>query len=505
MSAPDLAFYDSGDAAPIGTLSLSATPGTPGAATVLHLWNQKGGTTAETSRGGRLIVEARDPGETYWTGSGRQPVDERWFECRRTGATGTADPALDAWTPLGAGAWLRLQDLPVNSAIYLEVRLNIPMTFPSTAPVTVEFHLTVDDRDMLAMGGGHSEDGQDGVFSGLGDGAFSALIRGGAVVPSSTPDSNVQVPYFAWIAAGLPYAAAASSTAISGSDGAAVALASGEEYIALLAASASGIVVTKGLKASAGSAARPAVPAGQLPIAYVLRDFAGAIDSAHITGVAVFWRFPVTSSGLLATLGPGSARRDNFLVDLAYPRALPALTDGATNYVWLAGDGPVVTTTADRPEPRALLLWELDTASGSVSAVRDRRRLIGLPPRRRLLFSGALAAGNDSSQEVVEGPLPLLLDPDRPATLALADLGSGNTSGQHRVDVQVLADDGTPTSIYPDTGSMPQIAYNGTVPVTAISFPTTLVVAPGKRLRAHVSAIPAGGTAASGALLILGG
>jgi hypothetical protein len=500
-----IAFYDSTDSTILTTVTLTATAGTPSTPLEIHLWNDFGGSTADTSIGDRLLALVRNPGETAYLGAGRPPVDEGWIEVRELSALGAALPlATGPWTPLGAARWLALPDLPQNSGVALQVRLNVPLYVTWNVVLEVSFSLDRSPYWSTAIGG--SETSADGVVGGLGDGAFSDLILCGDVIPIGTPGSSVQVPYVAWISGGLPYGAAANATLTpDATDSASASLSSGEGYWGLLAAAPDGTrPIVKGLKAAVGDAVKPDLPAGFLPIAYILRDQTAVINSANIINVWRLGRFALATSGLAATVAPGLARQNNVITLLAQPTPI-TLTASSTTYIYL-DRGMKASVTAPASNLRPLALWEIDTDGSGVTAIRDRRRLVGLlPARRRLRFNATLAETNLSDLDVIESLLPTLLDPERPCMLALDDLGSLPLSGGYQVDIKTINEAGSAVSIFPNDASKLKIAYTASTPIMRVCSPTVLIIPAGVRLQARIDFIPTGTTAATGASVVIGG
>lgn len=492
MATIDLQIYDATDTDPVTLLSFSGIGPGPSTAQEIHVWNQKGSTGGDTVRNFRIGVLARRRGEPVFLAAGRPFLDERWLQVRRIGSTPSA------WTPLGAGAALSMPDLPFNTFEPLEVRVNAPLT---ALDDDVEFRLQFFNHAAIPAGWGLSEVAGDGVLSGVGDGAASALFIAANVTESGTPAATVEVPYLAGVDAGEPYGIAAQTIAVSNADGAAATLASGQAYWCLLTVGADGVTQTKGVKAVSASTVKPALPAGRQPLAYVLRQFDGIINTADIEQAWVQGRFKLTAAALLASLGPGEALVDNSLVLFTHSQPI-ALTASATNRIWMTRSGALAKTTSAAPATvRDLLLYEVVTDGSGVTSVVDRRPFIG-PRAARLAmrFGATLAVSNVSTVEVAADARDLLLDPERPLALALD--GAGATSGSTRVDVKYSVAGASYVSIFPDTGSMPSIAYNAADPVVARACrPTVCRIPAGARLQSVVSAVP--GTAPTGATVVV--
>lgn len=506
MAAPQIRYYNAADSAELADLSFEVpTPGSPTIAQEVHIWNQKDGEDAETARNLRLVALARDPGETYYLAAGRPYLDGRWIEARIIGALGDAIAVSTAWTPLGAGGALALPDLPRDSAIKIETRLNVPMAgTPEEGPVAIEVLFRVFDQPAIPTGWGLSDAGCDGVLSGLGDGNFSGILVGGNVAEAGTPDNTVEVPYVAGIDAGVPYGLAADSLTLSNLDGASAALASGQSYIALLSVSVDGWTVTKGLKGA--SPEKPILPAGEEPVAYVTVPYSAVITDAEVENAWTATRYKLTAAGFVGTLGSGQTLVDNSLQRHTYPQTV-SLTASSTNWVWMTRAGTVAkTTTAAPPAPRSLLLYEVDTDGSGVTAIRDRRLMVGPRPMRMVLaFLQELAEGDLSTLDMVDGNRDLLLDPEFLGALALTDPGDTPTASETRADLQFAAPGETWASIFPDAAFMPAVAFDAADPIARECQPTTCVIPAGSRVRSIIDGVVTATSPPGGGAFILAG
>ncbi len=506
MAAPVIRYYNALDTAELTSLTFAVpTPGTPTAGQQVHVWNQKGGTDAETARNLRLVVLARDPGETYFLAAGRPYLDGRWFEARLTGSVGGVVAIATAWTPLGAGAALALPDLPRDAAVVVEVRLNVPMTgAPEDGPIAIEAILRTFDQAAIPAGWGLSDATCDGVLAGIGDGSFSGLLVGADVAQAGTPDNTVEAPYFAGVDAGVPYGLAAETLTLSNLDGASASLASGQSYIALLSVSADGWTVTKGLKAA--SPEKPTLPAGEEPVAYVTVPFSAVITDAEIENSWSACRYKLTTAGLIGTLGPGQTLVDNSLQRHTYPQTV-SLTASSTNRLWMTRAGTVAkTVTAAPPAPRSLLLYEVDTDGSGVTAIRDRRIMVGPRSMRMVLaFLQELAEGDPSTLEMVDGNRDLLLDPEFLGGVALTDPGDTPTAGETRADLQFAAPGEAWASVFPDADAMPAVAFDADDPTASECRPATCVIPARSRVRSVIDGVVTATSPPGGGAFILSG
>jgi hypothetical protein len=167
-----------------------------------------------------------------------------------------------------------------------------------------------------------------------------------------------------------------------------------------------------------------------------------------------------------------------------------------------------VTTTAAAPSPGSLLLWEIATDGSGITATVDCRRFIGPEAHRFSFRLGSTLVGDAvSAHDVNHAGADLYLDPERSVTVALDDFGSSAASGETRLDVQTSAAGGAwaSGSIYAGDDDMPDVAWDATDPVVTEGYPDVLVIPRGARIRARVDGIPTGGTAPSGATVVVEG
>jgi hypothetical protein len=507
MAAPQIEYWNSTGTAELTSLAFEVpTPGTPTAAQGVRIYNQKGGVDAETARNLRLVVLARAPGETYYLAAGRSYLDERWPEARIVGSVGDVVAIATAWTPLGAGGVLALPDLPKDAAVRVEVRLNVPMTgMDNGAPVALEILLRTFDQAAIPAGWGLSDAACDGVLAGIGDGSFSGIFVGGDVLEAGTPDNTVECLFFGGADAGIPYGIAPETLTLSNLDGNGAALAGGQSYINLLSVSVDGWTETKGAKGT--SPEPPTLPAGEEAVAYVTVPFSAVITDAEIENVWVACRYKLTAAGLIGTLGPGQTLVDNSLQRHTYPQSL-SFTASATNRVWQTRAGsPAVTTTATPPAPRALLLYEVDTDGSGVTAIRDRRIMVGPRSMRMVLafLQEAMAEDDPSTLEMVDGNRDLLIDPEFPGAFALTDPGDTPTSGETRADLQFAAPGEAWASVFPDADSMPAVAWDADDPTASECQPTVCVIPARSRVRAVIDGVVTATSPPGGGAFILSG
>lgn len=455
--AANLIIQDSGGAAEVTAASFTdAAPGDPTAAQQFRVYNDPSGGPVDTALGVALLVyQINDEGDPVR--GGLTAVDEKYVEVRALD-TGTSDQQETAWTPIGRWRVLTLADIASGEYTVIEVRYHPP---GSAATAEVQLLLDVEDsyiRDPL--GAGHTESHRDGILTGLGDGTFSEIQRGGTVSESGSPDANVNLEDTVYVHLGKRYAVSG-ATALDGNDASAAALSSGEHYWATLSLGASGVTVTKSDKAAdpADEGDAPSVPSGEIPLARVLREFDGIINDADITMLSDCGAFEWSVSGITATVGPGWALIDNAIIRRTAQTVGLSLTDDDENYVWLEPDGSIsVSQTASEPAPRSLLLYHATAASGAVTQLRDRRGWIG-GETVHAHFDFATAADAQTAYWKNPHQRAVWLRVDRSALVEAFGAPSGNATGELRLVPEYREPGGSWTALFP-TGEEPGITVN---------------------------------------------
>ena len=149
--------------------------------------------------------------------------------------------------------------------------------------------------------------------------------------------------------------------------------------------------MTKGNKDTAGDAATPAYPAGDLPIAVVRVPYGGVIATSTL--VAVSGRLLVSDAGgRNVTVQPGRAIMPGYYLTPGQVQTI-TLADNATSRVYLDATGAASTTGG-------VLLAEVVTASGDISSVTDHRTLLYQGAQPKLL-----ADLNADSKRITSLPL----------------------------------------------------------------------------------------------------
>ncbi len=190
MPAAILTWYETDGTTAAGLDTYTPTAGTPTAAQTTRVYNDWGGTAvADDATELRITALSRDSGGTTFTADHALAAGA-YIECRAvdSGGAGVLDQTTE-WTPVGKGRYLYLRDLPSNCYRTIETRINAPAGY-GTAAVEVLLR-AVAAAPAVALEDGHHESGAVGVCHGVGDGRFGALLEGGTLTATGTPDDDV--------------------------------------------------------------------------------------------------------------------------------------------------------------------------------------------------------------------------------------------------------------------------------------------------------------------------
>lgn len=498
-----LEFWDSAGSAQVATLTFSnVDPGTTSAAQALRVVG-----SVATSSSPTLTLRQED-GSGNAVLAGLAAINGRWIEIRALG-TGTSSQAATAWTPVGANRAFPLSPIASGEYTAIEIRYSPAAT---AAQGAIEFLVDADPgTNSTPLSQGISERGRDGVLSGLGDGAWSEILRASDVTEAGSPGASVDIPDSVYMHAGVPYVELAQNVAIDENDLSASALGSGEAYWARISLDETGIVVTKGDKASSplDVADLPANPSGHLPLAYVERQQGNIVDSWITQEYTVGAFEPTyTSASLNLTVGPGRALVGNSLIRHT-DESTVAISASSTSEVWLQSDGTYAATNdGSRPSTDALLLFDGVVSDGTgITALVDRREAMGgeaFPIR--FDWSGTLA---DTDYAYASAPLArdLYLNPESACVFTIHTNGSGNTAGITKADIQYSDAGGSYATLFTSSGSddrRPSVEHDDTDPSDRTALPEVLLIPAGSRLRAEIDRTEAyDGTAPSDATLFL--
>ncbi len=496
MPDPVLKFYESTDTTIVTVLTFAAVaPGTPSAAQEIHLWNDKGDVVGSDDSIDMIMrVLARHGGSGDFSERGLEVLDRKAVQVRLIGAQGMAIAKSTAWKNLGATFVMDLQELPKDSAIEMEVRINSPANM-NTDAVEVIFRTERSFSDGLAKGA--YEQSGAGVYEGLGDGSHTQWALVSDVVEDSPEGADVVIPDLSWVYQGQPNNKLTHEITFDDQDGSAGTLASGEAYAAAITAGADGtLTVTKGDKVTAPPVEddRPLLPEDELFLAWVNVPFGLVIDDSDIVNDYTPGHFAYTTSGLAITVGAGKAIVGDHFIRHTSPFSL-TLDVNDTFEVFLLEDGTLAATIdGSRAGERALLLYEVTTDGSAITIVVDKRIYLQSSIVTLIIPKGSDIAVNDFALWAPEGSGKWFIPPGKRIRILTTDPSpSGATSGDTVIDLERVRN-GTPTTLFTSQGSDDRrltLLYSDDYDDDA--FPEVLDFLPGDILRAIVDAIPTGG------------
>jgi hypothetical protein len=485
--------------------SFAPENGIPGDPVARRLYNDWDGSVGSVDSGDFLITAV-----SRSTGVGDYSADDElaasgWIEICLTGSGGTGMVnQTTGWMKVGRGRFVRVKGIKAEGYRTIEQRLVIPI---GSGIVAKEYKLRIiEDARAYMLQYGHTEGGAQGLRMGVGDASWTEILVGFEAVEAAVPDNTIEVARGISVFAGVPVPEMAEALTFSNLDSAAAALASGEEYLALVTIDGTGAkTVTKSVKGAAplSEANLPDVPDGHREIFWAQVPFSAVITDAEIhMERKVYGGAALVGTGLSPTLHPFECLIGNALVVVPYSIDLD-LTDDDLNYVWLSPSGGIESnTTGIQPEDMSCLIYELTVASGVITDRIDCRPwLYPNPVEVRLDIHGALS-GSPVGYGVLATRSSAYLVPFVGVTAAVGD--RGGTSGLTKFDIEATDRDNTYASIYTDTSPddlRPQIAYNAADPVDRESFPQVLFFHGGTRFKLSVPTVP--GTASNGGHVVL--
>jgi hypothetical protein len=487
-----LAWYDSTGTTPVSSAEeISGASGTPGTVVALQLINNKSGTGADPMVNARLKALFDDGGGFVFDGT--EWADRHYFEARiQTGGLNTNFSQTE-WKPLGSNSQLDLPVIDDDEGVVVGFRLNAP----ADALVDTEtIRVRIIDSPGEAVSAGLQEMEAGGLYSGIRDLGHTQQVLGGTITEDSPQSRDVKVPDCVWISRGRVHFVAAQDVTIPNA-------AVGKERYDLLSldADGGGVTRTAGTEVDDGTSTiddRPAIPAGDLALCYVYADESAQqtnIVNANIVNVWALSYYALTYSGLQATCSAGpTALIDNALIYTSGSQNV-GLTDDDTNYLWLNRNGTLEVTLIDEPpNGRDLPLYEVDTASGVVTATRDRRLFIG--GRIEVIdfhFAGEIT-GSDVVYKHLHNSRPAWILPLHGFAMSAGTQQSGASSGSTILDLE-RSEGGSWTSVFGTGSTKPQIAYDASDPRDYFNaIPDDFELPPNCRLRAQVDTLPSGST-----------
>ena len=495
MPAAVLAWFETDGTTVAGVDTYTPTAGTPTAAQTTRIYNDNGGAAAaDDATELRITALARTSGGVNFTAEHALAAGA-YIECRAVGSGGTGVGAQTTeWTPVGKGKFLYIRDLPSDCYRTIETRINAPAGF-GTEDVEVLLR-AVANSPAVVIEDGHHESGAVGVCHGVGDGRFGALLEGGTLTATGSPDDDVNLDLTTWIAAGVPHTLVPQAITLSANDSAAAALASGESYWCALTLASDGTVTqTKSVKGTSPLAvsARPTPPSDEPLLGYVEREFDATIESGDIyQDERVYGWFKAESSGasLVVTISAGQAMVDNRLI-IFNSTSNVTLAASDDNYVYLNPSGTwSANATGVRPTDRSLLVYVFTTDGTGVTATQDRRKFTG----NRAHVIEFNRAGSLTATNTAYSAWPLFcigyIMPILGVDLAVGT--TGTASAATTCDVETSSAGGAWTTVFTDQTYRPSVAYNASDPSTSAARPQVYRIEPRSRLRGVVDVIPGG-------------
>jgi hypothetical protein len=457
----DFEFVDPTTGAAIGAHAFGAvaagTSSTPKAVRLRYKHGQTGSGAAANA----LVMRVSENGGSTW----RDAATE--FTLAVT-AVSAPDPLFtERVRSLGRGTRWRLA--PFRAGCYADLTLTFtPDKRTGAASTPLSWELGIDESQSIPAA--YVPDAPAGVLSGIGREDVSEWI----IAPTLANDTDkVTMGACEYVHAGVRYALAGGDVTLNQDDGDSAALASGEEYVAVLSQWGGARYVTKGSKATAGTALTPAITAWDLPEATVRVPYGGVIVTSTLH--ALSGRCAVSDAGgLVVNVQPGRVSLPGWLAE---PNAVQSITvpDDTTSTVRLGATGaPSLVDGA--------ALATVVTAAGDIVSITDARRLLGLT-EVRLRQTGDETAG--TAVDSVYLPYAWAVDSGE------ARVRTASTGATGSTDVAVELD-GT-------TFGSGSIAAQGSA--AALTF-TTFSGAAGW-LTLDVAAVTSGGTRAADLELVL--
>ena len=220
-----------------------------------------------------------------------------------------ADPLfLETVRSLGRGSRWALAPFRAGCSVDLSVTFT-PDKRSGLALQPLRFELGIDETSYRAVG--EVPDAPAGVLSGIGVAGASECI----VAPTLTNGTDkVTMGAHTYVHDGIRHELAGGDVTLSQDDGAGATLAAAQEYVAVLTVGASGRTVTKGVKATAGTAVAPAIPAGEKPEATVRVPYGGVIVTSTLHSVSGRCAVAI-ASGLTVNVQPGRVSLPGWLAE----------------------------------------------------------------------------------------------------------------------------------------------------------------------------------------------
>lgn len=407
MPQPVLRLYDSGGSEVVSSIAFGQpTPGVPTAEQTFTVRNNFGGVgSVDTALGVYLIVVARPAGSSgAFVSLGNAFADAAAAQSRVISFSGGAIGQATGFRR----SPLRLGDIPDGGQVQVGIRI-VATAASATSDWEVRLSLEINPwiplRDVGFEGvGNFVYDGRGGGFSV--DPDFSAVQTVTGAFSAGTADDTIDLPTLVrYYLAGqvLAWTPSPATLTFNDQDGAAATLASGEYYWAGLSLDDAGaLTVTKGLKATspADDADKPALPADELAMVWVVVPFGLAIDT--IEQIYELGFFSQTQpGGLDVTIHPGVGASAGYWSRIETAVEL-TLANNATSTSWLLpGNALEITTAAGAyaSERRSMPLWRFTTSGGAITVTEDLRQ-IGADVRGGDVHGASFVVGTPSAGTV---------------------------------------------------------------------------------------------------------
>lgn len=410
MSFPEIYQADqtTPESDPVGGLSITA--GTLSGERINWIYNDKSGTHSATNLVGAYLRAQAWNGED-WLNSGEPEVDEGHLEVQVTGvidnvADSSMEPQQTGWVALSANRALFMRSIPPGCGRQIKSRIRVPGGTPNLgheAQIALVYNATafsLGSRASLATG--------RGVIPARYDASLRAVTEGLRV---SASGANAFVTSGRYVFDGTPYFKYANENVALNQTAADGALSAGEAYVAVisLAAGATSLTATKGNKAAAPTA--PATPTDHIHIGQVNVAYQGGGTTILSASDISQTRMPtaefalVAGTGLNVSVGCGEAITTSDVLIVHTSSQIVAVTDNATNYIWLLRDGTFThNTTNGRPDPDAMRIGRAVAAGGVITSTSagvpsgSHREMTGHALTefcRELRYFGQLAAADE--------------------------------------------------------------------------------------------------------------
>ena len=427
-----LAYYDAaGD--PLTAFAFTALEaGVDSDVLTIWVWNDKGSPGGADREDIFIPLQLKNSSGVYVT-SGVPALDELWGLYRIVSVNNAAVPswsvAATVWLPLGANAAISIDRIPADCGVEVEIKMHPP---PYASPVLYEWRLPpIYGEYSRVLAPLSARLGGRGIIADNGDRAYSYLLSGYSVAPSSPEDDFVQVAAGIRLLAGDVVGEVSEAVQLDQNDESAAALTAGNSYLAILSRGTHLDLVTVTKSDQAVDPILPTAPVGESVLAVVSVDYqaggTSVIDAADIDLTAATrrrWQARVLS-GLDVEISAGEAAYGSTYRRRGL-RAIVAAVDDDASTVWSLADGSW-EVAAVAPAVDAMAVWRLTAVSGSVTLLEDLRAYAGPVYHLALRIDTSL-----SEVRYWDGPAV-----DVEAVVVRISDNGGGSSGQTVVDVEV--------------------------------------------------------------------